>query len=132
MKTIKDLKDLLKLNEGKIEMGKIVITTDITNTSDIDIKFDGDLMQWFSSVCKDEDLLSEESTYSTESSFIKNKESAKDINDLNYQLRRKNEEIEKLTEEIKKIKVENLPDIYKGKIEAYEKLLIGRDLTISK
>lgn len=121
IKTIGDLRKLVEENEGEIKIGSIVIT--YKQNEDIDIHFDGSLIEYYNSGSASESNLIEEGSFS--------------IMDSPSILREKNEkerkELRELKEEMEvkdKRFVEN--NLSLGKVEAYEKLLIGRDITISK
>jgi hypothetical protein len=131
MKTLGDLRELLKANDGKIEIGGISIIG--IENQDIDIKYGYQLVAWYSSTQDSENLLDDDGTFTKDFSFRKKIEGSDKEKILNEQL----EEKEKIIEENKK-EITGLETMVHsnalavGKVEAYEKLLIGREITISK
>lgn len=133
-KTVADLKQLVLANEGSINMGKLTI--EYKEGQDIDIKLNREILAWIPSGREDTDLLESEETvrYSgileqlrTENeNFVKTKiEMDSLVKDKEEIISKKEVEIQNLKESIK----EN--DRVFGKVEAYEKLLLGRTVNIS-
>ena len=123
MKTLGELRQLIIEHDGTLQIGALKFT--YATEEDIDINFDGQLVMWFSKDKSDDCLLSAE-TFSISTDVNEAREALKEKNDG------KREECkakEALAEAEKKL-TEARYSI--GKIEAYEKLLIGRDITISK
>lgn len=122
IKTIKELRDLIIENEGTLTIGAIKVKySNDAGHSDIDVYLNGDLITWIGEGADDEDLVGE--GYSISSDF----ESFKD------KLRNSIKEVEALTEELKNTKdFAQGNDLLKGKVEAYEKLLLERTVTISE
>jgi len=90
---------------------------------DIDIKFDGELIQWYGSAQDNNNNLIMEGGYST-------------TNTISEQ-RRRNRELSKELDELKetmKVLEKNSVDnsLALGKVVAYENVLLGRDLILPK
>lgn len=125
LETVGHLRALLTENNNKIELGKLKISC--KEGGDIDFHMDGYFCMWFSELEPDITPLSDESKISIVTGYF----------DRNKALEDQNEELQKelvvLRAELKSIKGNNeMVDINKGKVEAYENLLLGRQVTIGK
>ena len=120
MKTIKDLRELIKLNNGEIKIGNLLIRCqeDEDVREDIDFYFNDHLAQWIGLGETDDKILSE-LDLNMDSYFKDNSEEKKELKG----------QVEELKDELLK---NGDSKLIKGKVEAYEKLLIGRDVTIGK
>lgn len=119
IKTIGDLRKLLSANGGTITIGKIEITYLVGQ--DIDIHFDGSLIQYYNSSESDESNLIEEGTFNY-------MDSPTQVREKEGNNRAKLRKAEERIEELEKLTDTNTLAI--GKVAAYEKILEGRDLTI--
>lgn len=93
MKTIGDLKRIIKENNNDLVIGEISFT--YQEGEDIDGHFHGSLVQWYSKDISDDVLLSE--VQPTISSSIEEEDKARKEN---RELKKKNEELEKTAQEI--------------------------------
>lgn len=122
LQTIEDLKNLLIENNGEIRIGSFKIT----QGSDVDFYLENKLIGWIPSNFDNGRKL-EEDVFSKSADIFPN------INDKDERIASLTKEKETLEKELKE--AENLKiqvDLSLGKVEAYEKLLIGRDITIGK
>ena len=115
MKTIGDLRQLIKENGEALVLGELVFTW--KDGEDIDIKFQGRLIQWIQETVSDETEL-----HAAETSQSSDIERA-------FEKKKNTEALEAKIVDLEKKLQENALSI--GKVEAYEKLLIGRGVTIS-
>lgn len=128
LKTIGDLKRLIRL-EGELKIGSNGITFAYPNDGgDIDISLGGKLFAWFGAP-SDETML-EDAMYQVSSDFTNLQDKIDDLKGENRVLEVKFKEVENEKNSLLEVKKNN--ELALGKVEAYEKLLIGRDLTISK
>lgn len=127
MKTLKDLREMIISNEGNIKIGGINFSH--KEGEDVDIKLNDNLIMWFKKNESDEALLSEVE-YSTDS----------DIEEGKRALREERERVT-ATEAVEKLEQSQLAEVTKqlaevslalGKVEAYEKMLIGRTVTLGQ
>lgn len=118
MKTVKDLRVLLKANGGKINIGKLRISSEGVG-QDIDVNLNDNLLMWISQSDPDKELLENVGTINFDFENFGN--SKKEI-----------ETLTKLNTELETTLKSSNTDILKGKIEAYENILIGRDITAGK
>lgn len=114
IKTVGDWRKLIDDNGGVLKINKL--TLEYSANEDIDVKFDGDLLQWLGEEEKDETSINE-AYWTVDSDYEKHKESNKE----NIQLKVKITELEKTIESASKDT---------GKVEAYEKILIGRTVSV--
>ena len=124
IKTIGDLRNLIEENDNDLVIGEVNFC--FKEGEDIDVHFHGSLVQWYSKDNANEITLSEsdkttlsEADKTTSSDIDKMDKTQKD----NRELKEKNEELEKRA-------VEATTAV--GKVEAYEKLLIGRTVSIGQ
>ncbi len=123
MKTLGELRKLITDNDGVLEIGALKFTYKIGE--DVDVKLDEWLVMWLSKNNPDATLLSG-----------KNFSKTNDIDEMRQTVKEKSENFqnEKKAQETLMEAEKKLADAQNaiGKVEAYEKLLIGRDITISK
>jgi hypothetical protein len=146
MKTLKDLREAIIKNEGSLAIGQLRF---IHNAGqDVDVHLGSRLVFWISSQDKDEDLL--ENLRGTISSDVEGLDHKSDFeqeylckfidnteqffkrirqNTIEEELRTDLADVKKQLAEKEKL-VKN-SELALGKVEAYEKLLIGRGVTIS-
>lgn len=117
IKTIGELRKKIE-EEGEFKVGVIKVSYDVGG--DIDIYFKDRLIQWILADVSGDTLLTDlnDSDYSVSTDW----DDIDEIKKKNRTLEKRNEELEKI------ISTEKLA---LGKVEAYEKLLIGRAITIS-
>lgn len=123
MKTLQDLKQMLTEHNGKLKIGDLEI--EYPEGKDIDIRLEGQIAMWIPKEKDNASLLEDKIT-----SIMA------DIQDGRDALKREREglaEVDKIKDmfalaEKKLAEAQNAI----GKVEAYEKLLLGRDITISK
>jgi len=115
IKTIGDLRNLIEDNDNNIVIGEVSLT--FKDGEDIDVHFHGSLVQWYSKDNADTVLLNE--ARNTVSSDVEKGDKAQ----------KENRELKEQIEELEKKGVEATLAV--GKVEAYEKMLIGRGVTIS-
>ena len=126
IKTIRDLKNLIGVNMG-LKIG--CISFEYPNEGgDIDIELNGQLLAWFDKPA-DETLL-EDVNSTVSSDFTGLKEKIDGLKEEKREIEIKFKEIE--TERNTLLEIKKSGELALGKVEAYEKLLIGRDLNISK
>lgn len=130
MKTIKDLRDLLSANGGKIKLGSLMINTSQNEREDIDFHFDNRLLTWIRKVENDDDLLEKSYTslngdFDTSSLQKDNSLHLDRISSLEVELQSTKKEMDKAL-----LLVRN-SELALGKVDAYEKILLGRHLTVS-
>lgn len=130
MKTIKDLRDLLSANGGKIKLGSLTISTSQNEREDIDIHFDNRLLTWIRKVENDDGLLEKSSTslngdFDTGSLQKDNSLHLDRISSLEVELQSTKKELDNAL-----LLVRN-SELALGKVDAYEKILLGRHLTVS-
>lgn len=130
MKTIKDLRDLLSANDGKIKIGSLTISTSQNEREDIDIHFDNRLLTWIRRVENDDGLLEKSSTslngdFDTDSLQKDNILHLDKISSLEVELQSTKKELDNAL-----LLVRN-SELALGKVDAYEKILLGRHLTVS-
>lgn len=116
MKTIKDLKLVIVSLGGVMKIGGLEFEYKIGQ--DIDVKLDGDLIMWVSKDIED-DILLAEVLYTVNFDVENGKNARQEVKVL-----------QKTIEELEKATGSN--SLALGKVEAYEKILIGRELTIGK
>lgn len=123
MKILKDLLDCIQDSGGKLIIGDIEFAR---NGGDIDLKINGELVAWLKDDQSEKSLAevvtSVSSSYCTYSIHKEKDNKSEELIEMN---REKDECIKDLNKKI---------DIYsraEGKIEAYEKILMGRSVTIS-
>ena len=63
MKTVRELKELLKANDGKLTIGELEITWK-GEEEDIDVHFFGEIAQWYRKDVSDDAPLNDASSYS--------------------------------------------------------------------
>lgn len=118
IKTIGDLRKLMVANGGSLKIGSFEFKS-AGDGNDIDVNFQDNLVAWYQSISLDDQLLDEGMTVSSDWDANESKK-----------LRKTNRDLENEIIEMKgKAKSDELA---LGKVEAYEKLLIGREITISK
>jgi hypothetical protein len=119
LETVGELRELIKQNGGVLTIGTIAFETE--DGKDIDVRHKGELCMWFSS-----SVSNHETIVGTES--VTGVFQEKTTTEINLQEVNENliAEITTLKSELEKNKLSL------GKVEAYEKLLIGRELTIGK
>ena len=122
MKTVRELKELLKANDGKLTIGELEITWR-GEGEDIDVHFFDEIAQWYRKDVSDDAPLNDASIYSI-SETVKNRGVA---------LQEAKANAEKLEKQIAALE-KRIADasLAEGKIEAYEKILIGREITVSR
>ncbi len=121
MKTIDDLKKLVKENGGKLEIGLISIQNK-DEDGDIDIYFDEDLIQWYGSSNIGTESLNDKSSYST----------YEDIKNNKTKIREQRDKIKELEDQLEiKSKQTAETSLAEGKVAAYELLLVGKNITIA-
>lgn len=126
LKTIGDLKGLILENEGILTIGALEFK--YSNGSDIDIKFDGELIQWYHAKNDNDTLLITEGMYSFTNSarliraeFKEKKDKFDEIQKENIRLKQENTDL---------IKRDEINSEQKGLIKAYENLLLNRKVTL--
>ena len=134
MKTVKDLRKVILENDGQIKIGELEINH--KEKGDIDFKLKGDLMIWICSSQDEEAELSQvsvsinEDINSLKGDVEKTKQTIQDLKENKSELEEKIlKQGEKIQELLKKYD-ESKKGL--GKIEAYEKLLIGRTVSIGE
>lgn len=139
MRTVGELRNLLRLNNKEIFLGKLKFTLNATinedgtldgNYGDIDVYFGYELAMWLPSIKSDDTLLEDSDTFTVASTFNK-----KDNASVEFEVRIKELEMEnkKLLEDKKDLgekKIELL--MSRGKIEVYQELLGRQTVTLSK
>lgn len=130
MKTIKDLRDLLSANGGKVKIGSLTISTSQNEREDIDIHFDNRLLTWIRKVENDDGLLEKSFTslngdFDTDSLRKDNFLHLDKISSLEVELQSTKKELDNAL-----LLVRN-SELALGKVDAYEKILLGRHLTVS-
>ena len=123
LRTLGELRELIIENEGVLEIGVLKLT--YTLESDVDISLGGQIVMWASRNRPDEAFLTDE-IFSIANDINEAKEALKEKREGK---REENNAKELLAKAEKKL-LEAQNAI--GKVEAYEKILIGRDLTIGK
>lgn len=119
MKTVQELRQLVPEHGDKCAIGALVFEN---NDGDVDVHFDDDLIQWFSKEVDGVAQLDHEDAFTKSSSLSKRRE----------KLAEARSEIERLTEDNAGLqKRASEASLALGKVEAYEKLLVGRGVTIS-
>ncbi len=118
MKTVGDLRKFISEHSGELVLGSLSFEMPAGPGGDIDVHLLGDLITWFPKGTSDDEPLASSTMCNLE---IKEGKEAK-------------AEVSRLKEEMENIKKILPPtDLFAlGKVEAYEKLLIGRNITISK
>jgi hypothetical protein len=128
MKTVQDLRTAVIERNGELKIGHLRITH--SEGGDIDFMLKDKLVMWIGR--NQEDSVELGDVYANINSgfndILENKKSdlQKVIEELTADLSNAKQEKEELEKKLK------ANELNAGKIEAYEKLLIGRDLTISK
>lgn len=125
MKTIGELRKLLLDNKGEIKIGDLVFSYE--EGKDIDINLCNHLLMWLQGN-NDDSCLLEKINFSIASEYEEEKrEKTKEENKtINLELEQTKKKLEIIENEKKDF------SLFIGKVEAYEKLLMGRDVTISK
>ena len=127
MKTVGDLKRLIKESGGVLNFGAIRVTyvtpgVDETD-NDVDVKHGHDLICWIGAEVSPDTLLEETGTFTN---YVNFEEKMKGSSE-------KDEIISDLQKEVKILKNnQDENQLAVGKVEAYEKILLGRELTIGK
>lgn len=119
IETIGDLREVIKQNGGELKIGKLTLAYE--ENGDIDINFDDSLIQWFSASNNDTFSLTDEATYTYQDSPTQVREE-EGVKWKEYR------EMEKKLAELEKTATDN--NLALGKVEAYEKILIGRAFTV--
>ena len=110
IKTIGDLRELIKESGGTLEIGLLTIRYD--DGKDIDFLYKGNLMQWISQTREDDVELESYIASGIDAAVIETVAKEKIV------------EVEKVIET-------NMPDPKQsGMIEAYEKILLGHKITL--
>lgn len=123
LKNVEDLRRLLEDNGNSVQVGKIRITTE-GEGQDIDFYVGETLVYWISGVEKAETLGDIKGTLSSEMTrFFENSEEVADF-------RKEKKDMEKKILDME-VKVQEAAGAM-GKVEAYEKLLIGREVNIGR
>lgn len=129
IKTLKDLRDILRANGGKLEIGKVKMNLSGNDENpDVDVYVDGKLAFWTKS--GDETNMIDV-TYSLNQDWDHDG-LQKTINTLNEKvndLETENKALQSDKEDLLKLKKDS--EHAMGKVEAYENILIGRSVTIS-
>jgi len=124
MKTLQDLRDLISQNDGKITIGALTFSYNKIDEADIDVHFQNVLIMWFSGTFDATSPLSE--MYTVTSVFEEQKAA------LREKMEKKKEEANTPAPVVAETNKESVEQFALGKVEAYEKILMGRDLTIGK
>lgn len=123
MKTLGELRETIVSNGGELQIGALVFKCQ--SDTDVDVHFDGQLIMWFPKNEAGSALLCDK-VFSISG----------DVDEARAALKRKRdgEREEHKTNEFlaEAVKKELIAQNAIGKVEAYEKLLIGRNITISK
>ena len=136
MNTLGDLKKVILESEGKLKIGGLSLSYSGNADSDVDIKLNGNLTAWISSDKEDDlELSGIDLTIKEDISSLK-----EDLNVLREKIRDLKKGNEEFDETLKKkddligaLKIKLKDDnLSLGKVEAYEKLLIGRTLSIGE
>lgn len=135
MKTLKDLRELINGEGGGIKVNKN-ITAELNETGDIDFfKSNSLLIAWFSSLVEDDAVPIDRVRFVTDTiSENEEKEIKKFLGDVESAPVHEVVEVDNSREETDALIKDLTAKLSKaeGKVIAYENLLIGRDLTISK
>lgn len=139
LKTLKDLKNLLDENDGEIRIGKLVIRYDADKTN-IDFADGTKYYAWINSdnFVKDDKELSElsisfdpsfENRESTNQELINTQTKNKELQNAQVSIK---SEVEKLQNEFENKHSSDFQNLNKniGMVEAYEKILLNRKITI--
>lgn len=130
MKTLKDVRSLILQNGGEIKIGNLIFKHE--EGKDIDVYIKDRLVFWIHGHETDDSKLDE--IYGTIATEIENLNDSSSIeNTLRQQitdLEMANKEKEKIIYSLKEDSQNN--EFVRGKVEAYEKLLISREVTIGK
>lgn len=129
MKTVKDLRDLVQANDGQINIGGLVIATNKDERTDINIRWKGKLLTWVRGIELDGCDLSNVDTKLTDD-FIVDKTTEVSLGSEITRLKENLNGIAKENSRLLEMVKQN--DLAVGKVEAYEKLLIGREISIGK
>lgn len=129
IKTLKDLRDILRANDGKLEIGKIKLNLSGNDGNpDVDVYVNEKLAFW----TKNSDETSMiDAEYSLNQDWDYD-DLQKRINALDQKvtdLETENKTLQSDKEDLLKIKKDSEQAM--GKVEAYEKMLMGRSVTIS-
>lgn len=129
IKTLKDLRDILRANDGKLEIGKVKMNLSGNDENPyVDVYVDGKLAFWTKG--NDETNMSD-IAYSLDQDWDSDG-LQKTINTLNEKvndLETENKTLKSDKDDLIKIKKDSEQAM--GKVEAYEKILMGRSVTIS-
>lgn len=128
MKTVGELRKLISECDGKLIIGKIYFA--YKEEGDIDINLDGKLASYIRSSVSDETNLADGCIDYIYDFWDKLEPKDDDKDDVISLLKDKVAELEKENVEIKECAVSYSKK--KGMVEAYEKILIGRELTVGK
>jgi hypothetical protein len=122
---IKQLRELIIESDGKLVIGKLSFEMkkdEDGKDGDIDIHFNEHLIQWVKSETDGEKELSDDEICNVQSDFL-------EFKDKLFEAQRAKIKAEEMVEEIKLASVSS--ELLKGKVEAYEKMLIGRGVTLT-
>lgn len=129
MKTVKDLKDLVLAQEAKVlKIGSLEFRCD-GEDQDVDVYINDKMAAWVSSGNANDTPL-EEVNLNVDSAVFRGEEELSEVKSDNRKLRKANEKLEERLEAVKEQYDAN--HVALGKVEAYENILLGRDLTVSK
>lgn len=123
MKTIKDLEEIIKESGGVFQIGGLMFEQSSPD-ADIDVKIAEELVMWFSNTEDKNASLNDAEVYSLSGKFT---ESGKK---RAQEKRAKLTELEEQNTELIKKAGENVSAV--GKVEAYEKLLLGRTVSLGQ
>ena len=118
IKTIQDLDNLIQDNDGKLVIGSIVFER---NDNDIDVRVNDSLVMWFSFSNTDLTEFSVTGLFSKKQDLVKEELKKVQLENENLVV-----EVANLNSKIKE------SGKLAGKVEAYEKLLMHRELTVGK
>lgn len=131
IKKLGELRKLIEENDGIIHIGRFDIK--YSSGADIDFRLDSNLIMWIGSGSDDDELL-DGLFHSVDSKFETKKGDGKDevaeLKDQKSKLEKKILEQGDRIEKLVKLYDESKKDL--GKVEAYEKLLIGRTVSIGE
>lgn len=121
MKTVKDLERLLSSVKGNLEIGKLSICQEQGDVSDkdIDVRFNGNLIMWLTAGSWEDDTLLKNAGWTISSDVEEGEVAKKKVIKLDKELEDARKQIEEKS-------------LALGKVEAYEKLFIGRSITVNK
>lgn len=127
LKTVQDLRDFLDEREDReLKIGSLTLTLGENKkdvAGDVDIHFEGRLVAYFSNEKTGDTLLATDDLLTVMSEV-------RDAFDTESSAKKKSREADKLIQEAREQVA--LAQAAVGKVEAYEKLLIGREITIGR